>query len=1585
MFVTGLVFMCKLPFVVVHRLVNGCFELAVDATQFAGKAAVVVMFILCTLLMAIPQFLLCALLFSIFPEDCPVEVKLLTRTEARLQLFDYICENTKNFVDPLLEWIFTKYFYFQAKTSFSNAAAKFVGDVAASAVGIGVRSFDILDDHFLGRNNVVHNLIKIIFDSGASTNLVFQPLENDKILGDRQLNLAAGGTSKGQITSSGEIVLPAQVIEETNCSEELISMGRFARTCGGVTWEGEECKLYTRLPNGRTKHLFTLPIERNCPILTPDQALFIRDLQRMKLTEEPTRQLSSDDPDFEFSGSVALLNKHVRSFEYFYKQGSFDNQLAFLQTFEAPTLAAVWNNSTDPTDYIQRLTALHNWREQMLYSDEQQPWRSLPFGQAAGRPPSPPKPRNAGENCATPRNTKVKFDDKVKEDHFCSAKATTESDQLTPQDDFGPSACAESPHDLVFRPLKSGANPNASKAPQKKTDLNTKMKFYRSTKGAWVIWGDVHFSSVTAFDGSEYCWVFHCSRLVSKNPQKPKEDEIETAEICYPMKVNDGTTACSALRHCLESLGIWSGDSKTKVNFFFESEEETAAMSVVFQDYLLASHGSHHTSVPYRHPAKEFAVKNLLLKIRLQLSEASLPTSAWSAVARAISEQQCSKSSINTNRPYPNNTFENGYNYKMVGRLCYAHVPALNKKSVDDKQVPAILLNCAPRNRVYIIHATEKDLGFRCTSVDFKQITFPTNTPTDTNYWAFTQDEIDNLRIQKYMKVPFVQKLISKLPKLRPKNITCKRCLRLARNGTAPNAEHDNTVKGHTCDNGCNYTSYNCFSNPEFAPDVKFFDECPLANLISVIHKEVPVSTPQDSFPVRSSLDLPVSEHRTGFHRFVEPETRTDLNRFKTLEAAFEFQALRDEVYNHPKITAEEAATYLFLAKDEIRESILLTAAEEHDKMNRSSVWTAPEDRWINETFSMVILTKKEVENRINKHPEELTEWLDANHRELGNLIDRGVIKLVRTNDLKNLDKDSYEIIPSLVVYSIKNPNKEYPTGRKKARLVACGNYQLQADKQVEGIQTGVYAGTTSTVVWRSLINIFTQGRQSVAAMDVSEAFTQTDEKSQATGGRNLKTFLRLPSQWKSKIMPTILVKAGCTVENYGSYILQILKSIYGEAFAPKRWQETLKRVLQEFGFKECQLEESLYYKVSDGKVTIISTYVDDIWVFSQNSDYMVKLMYDISRKLRCTPAEILCGAPDWMWEPISGKTTQVQKQIKEFFKPLQGTKRFGVATKDEPLTYVSIDLYFEEDTLVLDQSSYVDKSYNKMREKGVFTDQDVLKCGSLREDTFKHLYLFEDVPSNPLLTKQELSLLRIGVNTISFYALSIGIGLQAALGQVARGQSAGRLRHLKALRLLIMYTHQHKNTVLHVECPSYMSKECSILENLQIFTHGFYDSSMGQSGPLGTDAYARQGCILSVGICRERLPPVMGKSSLQTTVSLSTCEAELTACSWCAKQLIGLRNLLAEIFEGAKIHTPEMSGDNKAANLLASNQSSLRNHRHLQLPQIWVRNLTKSGQLKIFDVATHLNPSDILTKVLPHSKFVELLALVYYKIVRPS
>ena len=1525
--------------------------------------------------LAAPQVLLFSFYQCLLPLECPSEIRNLSRQESRKYIVDSAFEKSFEFLDPIFHHLFEKYMFYTAK----RRTIDFVLDAITSAAYYSLKSFDVAEDFFLG--NI--RSLRIIFDSGASTNLVFYHLPNDPVVGPRTLNLAAGETSSGNISMSGEISLSKQLVESGKCTEELISMGRYAMTCGAVWWAGPTCNLYTRTQDGNWKLLYELPVERNCPVMTPEQALFVRELQRMSLTGQSFKSSDATQPteenQFEFSGSVAILNKYSESFEYFYQEGRFNNSLDIFNNFSPEDLYEVWQIAESPTDYIDKLQTLFERREAVVNFSNSEAHHSPPgTTHAAQEPNSNRQVPNAGES-ANPVGKEQR--DRSKRVQFEIDHLRAQFSGLETPDTFSLYPLPKSSHtdNVDFgHGLKEGPNPNANKAPQRRTDLAQKLKFYRDTKGAWVIWGDIHFSSVEGFDGSHYTWVYHCSRLKAANPSKPKLEEIENVELCYPVKENNAVTACSGLRHCLESLGIWSDDAKTKVNFYFESEVEKGTIdTVVFNDFLLAAHGSHHTSIPYRHPAKEFAVKNLLLKIRSQIANSSMPTSSWSAIARALSEQACSKIS---GKPYPNRTFEKGYSVDLVGKLVYAHVPGLGARSVDDRQTPAILLNSAPRNRVYIIHATEKDLGFRCTSVDWSQISFPEHKP-----WVFEAEQIDNLKIKKYMKVPFQSRLISKSKSELPAKVTCKRCLRLKGRGDARDHENDNLVRGHALDKGCNYMSYDCFSNVEFAPDVAFFDECPLAHMFSKINEfSDSFSSVEDN--TKESINCKESDasetFRSCFNRPVD-SNRNDLTSFNRLKEAFRAtKELKQFIFgnNVSELTPEDAATLLFMAREEVKQSVFKKAAEEAEKCSRY------DSTWDDEFYSMVILTGKQVVERSKTNPKELTDWLEANEKELSNLIERGVVKLVKITELKNLDPNSYEIIPSLCVYAVKG------TGRKKARLVACGNYQLTADKEVEGIQTGVYAGTTSQVVWRSLLNIFAQGRQSIAAMDVSEAFTQTDEKSQETGNRTMKTFLRLPSQWRSIVLPKLLEKAGCNVNNYNQYLLQVLKSIYGETFAPKRWKETLRRVLEGFGFKEAQLEESIYFLVEGGQVTIISTYVDDIWIFSQNPDRMVEIMYEISCKLRCTPAEILCGAPDYFWKGEGNvdfghepKLTEKQKKIREFFKPLSGPKRFGVATKQTALSYVSIDLYFENDFLILDQSGYIEKTYQKMKEKGVFKDEEVFVVQSLREEIYKHLWLFEDCEKNPLLTKQELSLLRIGVNTISFYALSVGIGLQAALGQIARGQSAGRRRHLEALKTLIFYTYQTRNTVLRVECPSYL-EPCKTLSETQIFVHGHWDASMGNSGPLGTDPYARQGCVLMAGVNESMLAPVQGKSALQSTISLSTCEAELTASTWCAKQIIGLINLLREIFDHgpenqANIEVPKMYGDNKAANLLASNQASMRNHRHLQLPQIWIRNLTRDGKIKVFNITTHLNTADMLTKVLPHQKLFKLLEYLGYTV----
>ena len=1499
--------------------------------------------------------------------ECPEVLELKTRKSAYRYLLELACESFQ----PVWNYFWELYY----RHMFRVAFREFLLYSGLATFQTWLRVFGIAEDLF------IHGLeeLRIIFDSGASTNLIFHLLPKDVVAGKRDLNLAAGEKSSGDVTHSGEILMPPSM--QKKCNEQLISMGRYSWRCGPVTMDGDSCYVFLRDKDGSCNLLYTLPVVNNCPRLTREQAQHLRELQRAALDWGSFWQTQEMVVEDDFSPSLALLDRYSELFDKHYYDGAFQGHEELFDNFLPSDIASCWDganeiSSSSPVTYFLFELALLR-REQL----EATPSISDTVSQLSSVSQNIYPTNVGGLPIEAPRANPT-WAEREESVHSSDLDDILGSDQ--PESHVHRT---EDPLTLTFSEavtsvlkLKHGVNPNAMKSPQTQTSLQEKLKFYRSTKGAWVIWGDVHFSSHKGYDSSASTWVYHCSRLQPKNPQKPTLDEIETVELNFPIKENTGQMACAGLRHCLECLGIWTDNAKTKVNFYFETEGENSLDAKLVEEYVISCHGHHHFSVPYRHPAKEFAVKNLLSKIRHQLEKASLPASAWPAVARAINEEACAKIK---DRPYPNRTFLKGYTADMVGRSVNAFVPGLKRGSVDSKQVPAILLNSAPRDRVWIIHATDKELGFRHTAVQWSQVSF-----SQTEDWVFTSDHLSNLRLLKYMKAPFQSRLIAKTKKERPRTLTCKRCVRLHNRGDENDCEDDHPVKGHTCDGGCNYFGYDCFTDVEFSEDVHHF--CPMAAVLQEIleYKEPSFHAVDlghggsDGSPsVRSCFDRPI-ESQASDHEW-----------FHSLKTAFEDPLLRSQVLNCPKLTAEMCATLLFLARDEILHQMFLTLEEEKDKCARN-------DYSDEEYFGMVIVKNKDVLDQCTKCPKDLMKWLEANNKELENLIDRGVLKLVKMSELKNWDRNSYELIPSLVVYSVKND------GRNKARLVACGNFQIPANKQTEGLQSGVYAGTTSQIVWRSLINIFAQSRNSVAAMDVSEAFTQTDEHSQ--GKRDVRTFLRLPSQWKSMIMPTVLRNAGCNSERYNEFLLQVLKSIYGETFAPKRWQETLKRVLTKFGFCECQLEESLYFRIKNNKIIVISTYVDDIWFFSQDPEEMVRLMYLISKELRCTPGEVLCGAPDWLWDtPCKTETsslnevaaasspsisdtegaahfsraelTEEQKQIKAFFKPLVGTPRFGVATKEDPLSYVSIDIYFKDDYLILDQSKYIEKSFSRMKDKKVFEEIDQFQVNSLRAETFNHLVLFEPIESNPLLSKQELSLLRIGVNTLSFYACSVGVHLQAALGQIARGQAAGRKRHLDALRILIFYCFQNRNQVLKIECPSWVKSEFDTLSKLRIFTKAHCDASMGHSSSLGTDAHARHGFMIMVGVLSGYESLVSGKSSLQTTVSLSTCEAELTASSWTAKQLLGLINLFTEVFQGAHIDVPQLYADNKAANLLASNQASMRNHRHLQLPQIWIRQQSKDDKIKIFDINTKLNTSDMLTKVLDHDSLMKLLAFLGY------
>ena len=78
-------------------------------------------------------------------------------------------------------------------------------------------------------------------------------------------------------------------------------------------------------------------------------------------------------------------------------------------------------------------------------------------------------------------------------------------------------------------------------------------------------------------------------------------------------------------------------------------------------------------------------------------------------------------------------------------------------------------------------------------------------------------------------------------------------------------------------------------------------------------------------------------------------------------------------------------------------------------------------------------------------------------------------------------------------------------------------------------------------------------------------------------------------------------------------YPFKLNKAIYGLQTSLKRWRDKLKEVIaQEFLQLKC--ERCVYYKISNDKMTIIATYVDDILLVS-NDDKDMELFFTIMKK----------------------------------------------------------------------------------------------------------------------------------------------------------------------------------------------------------------------------------------------------------------------------------------------------------------------------------------------------------------------------------
>ncbi|KAG8496686.1 hypothetical protein CXB51_007936 [Gossypium anomalum] len=129
-------------------------------------------------------------------------------------------------------------------------------------------------------------------------------------------------------------------------------------------------------------------------------------------------------------------------------------------------------------------------------------------------------------------------------------------------------------------------------------------------------------------------------------------------------------------------------------------------------------------------------------------------------------------------------------------------------------------------------------------------------------------------------------------------------------------------------------------------------------------------------------------------------------------------------------------------------------------------------------------------------------------------------------------------------------------------------------------------------------------------------------------------------------------------------------------------------------------------------------------------------------------------------------------------------------------------------------------------------------------------------------------------------------------------------------------------------------------------------------------------GYVFTIGGCA-----ISWKATLQTTVALSTTEAEYMAITEACKEAIWLKGLFSELNEDLQIST--VFCDSQSAIFLTKDQMFHERTKHIDVRYHFVRDIIACGDIVVSKISTHENPADMMTKSLPITKFEHCLDLV--------
>ena len=577
--------------------------------------------------------------------------------------------------------------------------------------------------------------------------------------------------------------------------------------------------------------------------------------------------------------------------------------------------------------------------------------------------------------------------------------------------------------------------------------------------------------------------------------------------------------------------------------------------------------------------------------------------------------------------------------------------------------------------------------------------------------------------------------------------------------------------------------------------------------------------------------------------------------------------------------------------------------------------------------------------------------WKPAAVAELDELvISKEALEGSTLADLRKLESRGYKVVqlPSKLVCSIKAP-----AGRRKIRLVACGNYMALIEKDKRSHREVVYASATSVEALRTCISWSVRRKHILLTADIRAAFlnaqllprarTEAERAAKQEGQKSSEDDSGpIPGEEIIVLVPPRLLVSKGLIDGNTRYIIR--KALYGLDQAPRDWSLC----------RDTKLERALI-PCEGVEYRLFRSFVEDnVWLIHHceprrgfeatlNADTQTG---EISAWLIVYVDDILIGGP----RNLAQATMRV---IRELWQCSEAEE----VGQEKPVRFLGLDLiWLSEGLLALGQESYLKDLVERYGQEIKEFD-----CPAIPLAPFFDEEAVEDsISADQLKRAQGIlgELLWASIRTrpdITFAISKLASRTTKAPGHVYRA----------GLHVLAYLSGTMSHVLTYASFDRPVDPDSQRKTSLSGLVQGYGDASFAPEAKRSVQCLQvfAEGNLIAWSVSR------------QPFMTVSSCESEMVALLDLGTFTQSMAFLVDELIQ--RRSEKELRGDNVASITIYSGMGSHWRTRHLRIRARMFQERNRDGNLPAYHIPGEGNPADLGTKSLPAARQRRLSQLV--------